>query len=184
MKRLIVNRKITVLTFAVMFLIYGITSLGFAHETEDQGPHFQDDSTTRTVASDASLGANVGDPVSAHNFGDLSPGDGSPNQPILVGPGDQIQQPDRVELHYALSSDNSDFWYFRVAKTTGQITVGRPLDPGTYSVRVSIDRVTTTFDKDGNRKVKRTMLDSIDVTITAYDPDAEAAPQRRMRWRV
>jgi len=69
MKEWIVNRKIWRLTFAVMFLIYGITSLGFAHETEDEGPHWDESSMTRTVAADAALGANVGDPITAHNWG-------------------------------------------------------------------------------------------------------------------
>ena len=108
------------------------------------------------IASDAPLGANVGDPVTAHNFGELSPGDGSTttNQGRTVGPDNIQRSPQTVELHYALSSrdDNWDWWNFRIAKSTGQITVGRPLDPGSYSVTVSLDKVATSLDEDGNAK--------------------------------
>lgn len=123
MKRLIVNRKITVFTFAVMFLIYGITSLGFAHDTEDEGPHFEDDSTTRTVASDAAIGTNVGDPVVAHNFGDITPGG---NQGQEVPNVINANQTGTVAIHYALppSDTNADWMSFRIVKSTGQITVG------------------------------------------------------------
>ena len=179
MKERIVNRKIWILTFAVMFLIYGITSPGFAHETADEGPHWDESSMTRTVAADAALGANVGDPITAHNWGDITPGgEPSSTEPTPLPPGEQSQEPNEtVAINYALppSSDNWDWTNFRIAKSTGQITVGRPLDPGSYSVRASIERVRTTVDEDGNIKIlERTELDAIDVTIVAYDPEAQA----------
>ena len=108
MKKWVVNRKIWRLTFAVMFLIYGITSLGLAHETEDEGPHFEEESTTRTVAAGAALRTNVGDPVSAHNFGDISPGD-EPVTPTLVGPDGQIQTgTGTVAIHYSFRSSDTN----------------------------------------------------------------------------
>ena len=175
MKRLIVNGKITVLIFAVMFLIYGITSLGFAHDTEDEGPHFEDDSTTRTVPLDAAKNTSVGAPVVAHNFGDISPGD-NPRETGLAGPG----QVASLAIHYALASSdtNWDWTFFRVVKSTGQITVGEPLDPDqtSYSITVSIVKIQTSFDLKGEKtKTTRTVLDSIDVTIAAYGPEESDA---------
>ena len=174
MKRLIANRKRTVLTFAVMFLIYGITSLGFAHETANEGIHFEDDSTTRTVAAGAALGTLVGDPVVAHNFGGISPGD---EQPIELNPLVQGTQAASEAIHYALppTDTNWDWVSFRIDKSTGQIRVGRPLDRTSYSVTVSIDKIQTFFEAEGKIKTLRTALDTIDVTITVgSDTTAEA----------
>jgi hypothetical protein len=67
MKRLIVNRKITVFTFTVMFLIYGIMSFGYTDETDSA--HFHEESTTRSVTLPAVVGTNVGAPVQAHSVG-------------------------------------------------------------------------------------------------------------------
>ena len=173
MKRLIVNRRITVLTFAVMFLIYGLTSLGFAHDTADEGPHFAEDSTTRLVPSDAATDTNVGAPVAGHNFGDISPGDNRQVGPGLVGPGQVVS----VAIHYALatSDTNWDWTSFRVVKSTGQIKVGEPLDKTSYSVTVNIVKIQTSLDLQADKtKTTRSVLDSIDVSITAYNADAPA----------
>ncbi len=179
MKEWIVNRKIWILTFAVMFLIYGITSLGFAHETEDEGIHFEEDSTTRTVAAGAALGTFVGDPVEAHNFGDISPGeeypidpgDEQPIDPPLLAP---VTPAASEAIHYALppSDTNWDWVSFRIDKSTGQIRVGRPLDRTSYSVTVSIDKVVTSVDAGGQIKIRRTAIDTIDVTITVSESEA------------
>ena len=171
MKRLIANRKRTVLTFAVMFLIYGITSLGFAHETANEGIHFEDDSTTRTVAAGAAIGTFVGDPVSAHNFGDITPGNEEPIVPIRQG-----IQTESVAVHYALppTDTNWDWVSFRIDKSSGQIRIGRPLDRTSYSVTVSIDKVLTSLDDSGQIEIRRTALDTIDVTINVESADTTA----------
>ena len=179
MKRLIANRKRTVLTFAVMFLIYGITSLSFAHETADEGIHFEDDSTTRSVAAGAALGTLVGDPVVAHNFGGISPGNEYPIEPgdeLLIQPINPLPAATET-IHYALppTDTNWDWVSFRIDKSTGQIRVGRPLDRTSYSVTVSIDKVRTYIEAEGKIKTQRTALDTIDVTITVgSDTTAEA----------
>ena len=61
------NRKITVFTFTLMFLIYGITSFGYTDEADSA--HFHEESTTRYVTLPAVVGTNVGDPVQAHSVG-------------------------------------------------------------------------------------------------------------------
>jgi hypothetical protein len=61
------NRKITVFTFTVMFLIYGIMSFGYTDETDSA--HFHEESTTRSVTLPAVVGTNVGAPVQAHSVG-------------------------------------------------------------------------------------------------------------------
>ena len=143
MKAQIVNRKRTVLIFTVMFLLYGITSLGYADDSNN--PHFHDESTTRTVPANAAVGTNVGDPVSAHSLPEGT-------LPITGEP----------TYRYTLSG--SDTASFNLDNRTGQLTIATELGEtgSSYSVTVGIEIAIL----KGFALLGYLDIDSIDVTIT------------------
>ena len=145
MKRLIVNPKITVLALAVMVFSYGITSLDAG--PLNNGPHFHDDSTTRSVPEGATVGTSVGKPVNAHALVGLA----GPGIPLVT---------------FALSGTDSS--YFDIDHVSAQLTVAQTLgSAGTsYSVTVSVQ-----WMDEGSYVV----TDSIAVTITVYDPNPESS---------
>ena len=68
MIRHILDRNIIFLILATLLSGYGITGIGYANQVSGV-PHFHDDSTSRSVAENVSIGTNVGSPVSAHSPG-------------------------------------------------------------------------------------------------------------------
>ena len=68
MIRYILDRNIIFLILALLLLGYGIIGIGYANQVSGV-PHFHDDSTSRSVAENVSIGTNVGGTVSAHSPG-------------------------------------------------------------------------------------------------------------------
>ena len=68
MIRHILDRNIIFLILATMLSGDDITGIGYANQVSGV-PHFHDDSTSRSVAENVSIGTNVGSPVSAHSPG-------------------------------------------------------------------------------------------------------------------
>ena len=62
------DRKITVLILAVILLVYNLTGIAYANEVSGV-PHFHNNTTSRSVAENESIGTNVGSAVSAHSRG-------------------------------------------------------------------------------------------------------------------
>ena len=148
MKELIVNGKRTVFIFTVMFLLYGITSLGSADDGNN--PHFHDESTTRTVPENAAVGTNVGDPVSAHSL-------------------PQGTHPITGELPYRYTLSGSDTASFNLDNRTGQLTIATALGEAgsSYSVTVGIEIAIL----KGFALLGYLDIDSIDVTITVGESE-------------
>ena len=148
MKELIVNGKRRVFIFTVMFLLYGITSLGSADDGNN--PHFHDESTTRTVPENAAVGTNVGDPVSAHSL-------------------PQGTHPITGELPYRYTLSGSDTASFNLDNRTGQLTIATALGEAgsSYSVTVGIEIAIL----KGFALLGYLDIDSIDVTITVGESE-------------
>ena len=109
-----INPKTTPLIFAVMLLVFSGQGIGYAHNSD--GPHWHDDSTTRSIQENKATGTNVGAAVTAHNFtaGAFS------NRYIL---------------------DGTDAASFSIETSTGQLKTKAPLNRATksqYSVTVKV----------------------------------------------
>jgi len=112
MKKRVVNPKITLLIFTIMFLTYGITNFNHAHNVIGV-PHFHGDTADRSIAENAAADTNIGDPLTAHSTG-------------LYG-------------RHVLSGEDADS--FSIDKGTGQLKTKAVLDyetKDTYSVTVII----------------------------------------------
>ena len=166
MKAQIVNRKMTALTFAVMFLMYGITNLSYADEQEGN-PHFHEESTTRSVATNAAIGTNIGDPVAAHSAPRVtvhSKAFGAKNlyryqfagpYPVLFNLNDETGQLSvRNRLDQIGSSDSPD-----------------PVPPGELIASYPVTVVIQVYDEETG---SYSDSDSIDVTIEVVGVAAEA----------
>ena len=64
--KLILGKKTTLLIFAVLLLLCGMQSIGYADNTAD--PHFHGGPLTYEVAENTAAGTNIGNEVQAHNF--------------------------------------------------------------------------------------------------------------------
>ena len=116
MKGQVLNRKTTVLILAFMLTVFGMTGLGYAHDTSGS-PHFHEDSTTRSVAENVATNSSVGSAVSAHERGTYG--------------------------RYMLSG--TDWASFTINRGTGQLRTNRTLNYETktsYSVTVTVQQGT------------------------------------------
>ena len=148
MKRLIVNPKIAVLTFAVMVFAYGIVDLGSADGIVD--PHFHEESTTRSVPENAAVGTNVGAPVSAHGLDGL--------------------------IIYRYTLGGVDIASFNLDHQTGQLTIRTALGEAGASYSVTVDvEVGVLEDVENYASIEYLSVDSIDVTIEVTSADGVAA---------
>ncbi|MDE0683113.1 MAG: hypothetical protein OXI63_09385, partial [Candidatus Poribacteria bacterium] len=170
MKVWIVNRKITVLTFAVMFLIYGIVSFGYAHNADYV--HFEEVSTTRSVTAGAAIGTNVGEPVLAHSFGAATGG-------ALTEAG-HFPGHETSGIFYTLSGTDSTL--FSVGAESGQLTTLALLDATrtSYAVTVSIELV----KEDGRVEDEESISVTINVESEASEADALQTVSSEERSRI
>ena len=133
MKGQVVNSKIAVLFSVLMVAAFSITSATHA-------AHFPDESTTRSVAENAPIDTNVGEPVQAVNFDDSH--------------------------WYVL--DGADSAFFTLNENTGQLKTKKRFDYETrnsYSVRILL----RWFWSDANDNFFLGTVDSITVTINVTD---------------
>ena len=145
MIRRFADRKMTVLIFVVMLLGYGIVGASDAHDVSGV-PHFHDDSTTRSVAENVSVGTNVGSTVSAHSRGTYG--------------------------RYVLGG--TDASSFTINESSGQLKTGVTLDYETkasHSVTVTVQRGTINPLSDAvtGPIIEYSDVDSITVTINVTD---------------
>ena len=163
MKGRTLDRKIAALFLAVILLVYGVTSLGFAHDLKNgifPVPHFDADTTTRTIKENEPAGANVGAAVSAHSL-------------------DHGQDFDGLDRHVLRGTDAAAF---TIDATTGQLKSNQTFDyetKNTYSVTVVIqDGYLVQIGQGIFARIEEqyTDADSIAVTINITDVDEGNTP--------
>ena len=137
-----INPKTTLLIFAVMLLVFSGQGIVYAHNIPEA--HYDDDSTTRSVAENSARNTNIGSPVTATSL-------------PAVG-------------NYRYTLKGTDAASFSIVSGTGQLKTKAALDYETkssYTVTVAIeqkiiiDAITNAFRWDEK--------DSITVTITVTD---------------
>ena len=153
MKRLIVNPKITVLIFTVMFLLCSIVGFGYAHS--DNAPHFHG-SQIRYVLENSEGGTLVGGPVSADSFSNAQHTTGDYKQ------------------RYVHRGTNALF--FQINSRTGQLTVSANVTAlGSAGTSYSVTVVVQTSELK-EKDVVYSDADSTDVRIEVVDVSSIAVP--------